>query len=191
MSKEAMTLALEALMPYRSTITREYTKVDAAIDALRQAISEAEKQEQGEQINSTTSMSLTSQNGANYKQEQEPRCVVIVEVFGKDWRLEYMSLPVGRHKLYAQQYLYTHPQPKQEQGEPVVHESWCASKTQMLTCMPPRRASCNCTPQPAQKPYEILAMQVRPSEFAELIKGKEAVTGIPAYWAEWPNKEKP
>jgi hypothetical protein len=45
------------------------------------------------------------------------------------------------------------------------------------------------TPQPAQKPYEILAMQVRPSEFAELIKGKEAVTGIPAYWAEWPNKE--
>jgi hypothetical protein len=47
------------------------------------------------------------------------------------------------------------------------------------------------TPQPTQKPYEILAMQVRPSEFAELIKGKEAVTGIPAYWAEWPNKEKP
>jgi hypothetical protein len=46
------------------------------------------------------------------------------------------------------------------------------------------------TPQPAQKPYEILAMQVRPSEFAELVKGNETVTGIPAYWAEWPNKEK-
>lgn len=45
MSIEAMKLALEALMPYRSTITREYTKVDAAIDALRQAIAEAEKQE--------------------------------------------------------------------------------------------------------------------------------------------------
>ena len=40
-----------------------------------------------------------------------------------------------------------------------------------------------------QEHVEHLAMQVRPSEFAELIKGKEAVTGIPAYWAEWPNKE--
>ncbi len=47
-------------------------------------------------------------------EKQEPKCVVIVEVFGKDWRLEYMSLPVGRHKLYTQQYLYTHPQPKRE-----------------------------------------------------------------------------
>ena len=47
-------------------------------------------------------------------EKQEPKCVVIVEVFGKDWRLEYMSLPVGRHKLYAQQYLYTRPQPKRE-----------------------------------------------------------------------------
>jgi hypothetical protein len=34
-----------------------------------------------------------------------------------------------------------------------------------------------------------LAMQVRPLEFAELIKGKETMTGIPTYWAEWPNKE--
>jgi len=42
-----------------------------------------------------------------------------------------------------------------------------------------------------QDQVENLAMQVRPSEFAELIKGKEDVTGIPAYWAEWPNKEKP
>lgn len=36
-----------------------------------------------------------------------------------------------------------------------------------------------------------LAMQVRPSEFAQIIKGKEKVTGIPAYWAEWPSKEQP
>ena len=36
---------------------------------------------------------------------------------------------------------------------------------------------------------EPLAMQVRPSEFAQIIKGKETITGIPAYWAEWPNKE--
>jgi len=42
-----------------------------------------------------------------------------------------------------------------------------------------------------QEQGEHLAMQVRPSEFAELIKGKETVAGIPAYWAEWPNKEKP
>jgi len=41
-----------------------------------------------------------------------------------------------------------------------------------------------------QDQVEHLAMQVRPSEFAELIKGKEEVAGIPAYWAEWPNKEK-
>ena len=61
--------------------------------AMRQAIAEAEK--------------------------QEPKCVVIVEVFGKDWRLEYMSLPVGRHKLYAQQYLYTTPQ----QRKPLTNEN--------------------------------------------------------------------
>jgi hypothetical protein len=41
---------------------------------------------------------------------QEPKCAVIIEVFGKDWRLEYMSLPVGKHKLYTQQYIYTAPQ---------------------------------------------------------------------------------
>jgi len=40
---------------------------------------------------------------------QEPRCAVIVEVFGTDWRLDYMSLPVGKHKLYTQQYVYTTP----------------------------------------------------------------------------------
>lgn len=37
------------------------------------------------------------------------RCVAIVEVFGKNWKLEYMTLPVGRHKLYAQQYTYNAP----------------------------------------------------------------------------------
>ena len=41
--------------------------------------------------------------------EQEPKCGAIIEVFGKDWRLEYMSLPVGKHKLYTQQYNYTAP----------------------------------------------------------------------------------
>ena len=41
--------------------------------------------------------------------EQEPKCGAIIEVFGKDWRLDYMSLPVGKHKLYTQQYNYTPP----------------------------------------------------------------------------------
>ena len=47
-------------------------------------------------------------------QQQEPvapKCGAIIEVFGKDWRLEYLCLPVGRHKLYTQQYTYTAPQP--------------------------------------------------------------------------------
>jgi hypothetical protein len=45
--------------------------------------------------------------------QQEPvalKCGAIIEVFGKDWRLEYMSLPVGKHKLYTQQYTYTTPE---------------------------------------------------------------------------------
>jgi hypothetical protein len=41
--------------------------------------------------------------------KQEPRCAVIVEVFGKGWRLDYMSLPVGKHRLYTQEYVYTTP----------------------------------------------------------------------------------
>jgi len=46
--------------------------------------------------------------------KQEPRCAVIVEVFAKDWRLDYMSLPVGKHRLYTQEYVYTAPQPQRE-----------------------------------------------------------------------------
>jgi hypothetical protein len=40
-------------------------------------------------------------------------------------------------------------------------------------------------PLPVQEPVK----QVSPAEFNHLTKGKEAVTGIPVYWAEWPNKE--
>jgi hypothetical protein len=40
-------------------------------------------------------------------QKAEP--AAIIEVFDKDWRLEYLSLPVGKHKLYTQQYTYTTP----------------------------------------------------------------------------------
>lgn len=55
--------------------------------------------------------------------EQEPKCGAIIEVFGKDWRLNYMSLPVGEHKLYTQQYTYTappQPKPQPEQERPWV-----------------------------------------------------------------------
>jgi len=40
----AMQQALEALEPYKSTATRQYTKIDSAIDSLRIAIADAEKQ---------------------------------------------------------------------------------------------------------------------------------------------------
>ena len=50
--------------------------------------------------------------------EQEPKCGAIIEVFGKDWRLDYMSLPVGKHKLYTQQYTYTAP----SQRKPLTDE---------------------------------------------------------------------
>lgn len=32
-------------------------------------------------------------------------------------------------------------------------------------------------------------VQMHPSQFAELIKGKEAMIGVPVYWSEWPTKE--
>jgi hypothetical protein len=93
MSIEAMKLALEALeiedlaCRYEKEPTPEH--IAKSIIALRQAIEQAEK--------------------------QEPRCAVIVEVFGKDWRLDYMSLPIGKHKLYTQNYVYTTPPAAQRQ----------------------------------------------------------------------------
>lgn len=39
----------------------------------------------------------------------------------------------------------------------------------------------------AQKQAE--PVQMHPSQFIELIKGKEAMVGVPVYWAEWPSKE--
>lgn len=51
-------------------------------------------------------------------QQEEPKCGAIIEVFDKDWRLDYMSLPVGKHKLYTQQYTYTSPQ----QRKPLTDE---------------------------------------------------------------------
>jgi hypothetical protein len=58
--------------------------------------------------------------------QQEPRCAVIVEVFGKDWRLDYMSLPVGKHRLYTQEYVYTTPPAAQRQPltEEQIDDIW-------------------------------------------------------------------
>jgi hypothetical protein len=58
-------------------------------------------------------------------EKQEPRCAVIVEVFGKDWRLDYMSLPVGKHKLYTQQYVYTTPPAAQQDLVLAEREAVC------------------------------------------------------------------
>jgi len=33
------------------------------------------------------------------------------------------------------------------------------------------------------------ARQVSPAAFAEIVKSREEIVGIPVYWAEWPNKE--
>ena len=120
---EAIKQALEALESYHGYMEPLTTvfggprvpaeqsttgKVEKAITSLRQAIAELES--------------------------QEPKCVVIVEVFGKDWRLEYMSLPVGKHKLYAQQYLYTHPPQRTEQN----FCPRCGKRTNDIhTCTPP------------------------------------------------------
>ena len=64
--------------------------------------------------------------------EPEPKCGAIIEVFGKDWRLDYMSLPVGKHKLYTQQYTYTAPPQREWQGltDEEVRDFWSWSMTQ-------------------------------------------------------------
>jgi hypothetical protein len=78
--------ALEYVWGSEYTGTKALKKSKLAIDALRQSIEQAEQAEKA-----------------------QPKCGAIIEVFGKDWRLEYMSLPVGKHKLYTQQYEYIAP----------------------------------------------------------------------------------
>ena len=41
----------------------------------------------------------------------------------------------------------------------------------------------------ARSPVQAEPVQMHPSQFAELIKGKEAMIGVPVYWSEWPTKE--
>jgi hypothetical protein len=155
MTIEAMKQALEALgkCRYRSLADEI---VDPAITALRAAIEQAEEQEPvawrnaairlGEELSSVGPdgyYNMTAEQWLDWAMDQhpqgknslttppaaqqEPRCAVIVEVFGKDWRLDYMSLPVGKHRLYTQEYVYTTPPAAQRQP----HE-WIA----VDECMP-------------------------------------------------------
>jgi len=90
---EALRLALEALEEYTSVVTsvndpNTWVKVADGGKPAKEAITAIK---------------------AALEAKDEPVPVAIVEVFGKDWRLDYMALPVGKHKLYAQQYTYTTP----------------------------------------------------------------------------------
>ena len=113
MKDEALRLALEALKTCQIDgdgwsgphYDFDDVKVGKAIAAIKQAL------EQPVATNDTSKDRVDET--AKQRHEPEPKCVAIVEVFGKDWRLEFMSLPVGKHKLYTQQYTHTSP-PKRE-----------------------------------------------------------------------------
>jgi len=118
---EAMKQALEALDAGPNAYLLMNT--GGIANKLRQAIAEAEK--------------------------QEPRCAVIVEVFGKDWRLDYMSLPVGKHKLYTQEYVYTAPPAQPAKQEPVLKPCWYESKEKTM-CRKCGQVHAEATPPAAQ-----------------------------------------
>ncbi len=132
---EAMKQALEALEHSQRFVEasanakmlngwgEQLETAEEAITSLRQAIAEAEK--------------------------QEPRCAVIVEVFGKDWRLDYMSLPVGKHKLYTQEYVYTAPPAQPAKQEPVLKPCWYESKEKTM-CRKCGQVHAEATPPAAQ-----------------------------------------
>jgi len=131
MSREAMKLALLALKTATAVNDREVRLQAESIVALKEAL--AEEPAQPEPVDSAEKAGAymdarlwefidmaaawpeakpdtrTWDHVLVYAPNQEPKCGAIIEVFGKDWRLEYMSLPVGKHKLYTQQYTYTTP----------------------------------------------------------------------------------
>ena len=91
---EALTLALEALNKMYSAA---HDIAEPAITAIREALAQPQQE------------------------PVVPKCGAIIEVFGTDWRLEYMSLPVGKHKLYTQQYTYIAPPAR----KPLTDENGC------------------------------------------------------------------
>jgi hypothetical protein len=120
---EALDLALKALTPF-STPNWAGTGVDKAneaITAIKQVRALDKMAENARELGlDYEPAEVLGHNGWGFPIKsaapvQEPCCAVIVEVFGKDWRLDYMSLPVGKHKLYTQQYIYTTPPAAQRQ----------------------------------------------------------------------------
>ena len=100
---DALKLALETLEIWKGYMPHLWDKTDEqAITAIKEALAQP---------------------------EQAPRCEAIIEVFGKDWRLDYMSLPVGKHKLYTQQYTYNAPMQRkpltEEEIENIANSNLC------------------------------------------------------------------
>ena len=80
-----------------------------ALEALKYPLNQSHENFNVDMAELLAHRAITAIKEALAQLEQEPRCGAIIEVFGKDWRLDYMSLPVGKHKLYTQQYTYNAP----------------------------------------------------------------------------------
>ena len=65
-------------------------------------------------------------------------------------------------------------------------QAGCDTETD-CTSQPWCRISGECHRKQEQK--QVDPVQVHPSQFIQLIKGKEDMIGVPVYWAEWPSKE--
>ena len=92
-----------------------------ALEALKYPINQSHENFNVDMAELLAHRAITAIEEALAQLEQEPRCGAIIEVFGKDWRLDYMSLPVGKHKLYTQQYTYnTPPQRKPLTDEEII-----------------------------------------------------------------------
>lgn len=131
---DALKLALEALEEahYKHEHRQDATKRGQAITAIKEALEQPSDSVEQEPVNIVLDSwdawaSSTEYDNQNHdllsalkdirealaEPEKEPECVAVINVFGNDWRLEQLSLPVGKHRLYAQQYTYTAP-PRRE-----------------------------------------------------------------------------
>ena len=112
--KELMQQALEMIGQLKPDNWHDRERQGEVWDALRERLALPQMQPcAGRNCGSTNSNLHSAECFEDYDkatgmaQPVAPKCGAIIEVFGKDWRLEYMSLPVGKHKLYTQQYNYT------------------------------------------------------------------------------------